>query len=210
MPTDHACQAAADAVAHSLGDLREYLGDPGEYGGGFRQRYRGSPDGAAGLLTFLDGLHAELHGALTGWHSTVGHRILDVLGLPVPGAGGGAASRPSGWEALTVARYRAEEILTALSVRPRGDATGTAGLPRRLELVEDVFAGALRRLAVPAGESADRAAEVAAATGSLFGMHPVHRPRAADPSPAPAPARQPGPPVVAFPQMGDIAQGGMP
>ncbi|MFF1271967.1 hypothetical protein ACFVZC_00825 [Streptomyces marokkonensis] len=213
MPTDHACRAAADAVAHALGALREHLSGPGEHGGAPRLRYGEPVDGAAGLLVFLDGLHAELHGALTGWYCALDHRIRDALRLLPPVTGGAAppaARLPSGWDGLGGVRYRAEEILTALSARPRGEAAGAAGLPRRLEVVEDVFAGALRRLGVPARESAGLAADMAAAAGSLFGMHPPDRPRAAAPPHAPAPDRHHAMPAVAFPQLGDLSQGGMP
>ncbi|MFI1568312.1 hypothetical protein ACH4ZX_35730 [Streptomyces sp. NPDC020490] len=214
MPTDHACHAAADAVARGLRPLRDRLaGAPGP-GGGPGRHPGGRVDGAAGLLAFLDGLHAELSGALTGWHSTLGDRILGALGLSPRGPGGPEgrvpAARPSGWEALGLVRRRAEEVLTALS----GRSYGGAGLSRRLELVEDAFAGALRRLGVPARESADHAAELAAATGSLFGLHPPPRRRAAPPEPQPQPApaapRTPGTPFMPFPRMSDWSQGGLP
>ncbi|GAA1008284.1 hypothetical protein ACFQWA_23055 [Streptomyces thermogriseus] len=205
MPTDHACQAAADLVAHSLPPLREHLGAAGGHGG--------PADGAAGLLTFLDGLYAELHGTLTGWHSTAGDRIRDALGLPPPGPEGmapPARPRPSGWEALGLVRHRAEEILTALSVRSRGEAVGAEDLLRRLELVEDAFAGALRRLGVPVRESVHHAAELAAATGSLFGVRPTARPPAPDPPPAPARPQPPAAPFASLPQMSRWSQDGMP
>ncbi|GAA0913773.1 hypothetical protein [Streptomyces thermoalcalitolerans] len=205
MPTDHACQTAAELVAHSLQPLREHLGASPGHGG--------PADGAAGLLTFLDGLYAELHGALTDWHSTAGARIRDALGLPPPGSEGivpPARPRPSGWEALNLVRHRSEEILTALSVRSRGEAVGAEELLRRLELVEDALAGALRRLGVPAQESVHYAAELAAATGSLFGMRPAPRPPAPGPPPAPARPQPPAAPFATLPQMSTWSQGGMP
>ncbi|NBM18913.1 hypothetical protein GUY61_25620, partial [Streptomyces sp. GC420] len=173
MPTDYACQAAADLAARSLNPLRDHL-DAGGPGDG-RGRYSGSPtDGAAGLLTFLDGLYAELSGTLTGWHSTVGNRVCGALGLPLPGAEGVAPARqPSGWEALSLVQSRSEEILTALANRPRSGPVGAAGLTRRLELVEDAFAGALRRLGVAVEDAVYCAADLAAAAGSLFGLRPA-------------------------------------
>ncbi|MCF4138977.1 hypothetical protein L1856_22850 [Streptomyces sp. Tue 6430] len=207
MPTDHACQSAADAVAHGLRPILDRLGEPPGPGGGFR-RHRGSRvDGVAGLLTFLDGLCAELNGTLAGWHSTVGNRIRGDLGLPgADDIAPTATTRPSGWEALGLVQRRADEVLTALS----GRSHGGAGLPRRLELVEDAYAGALRRLGVRAEDSVHCAAELAAATGSLFGVRPAPRHRAPQSPPAPAHPRPPETPIVSFPQMSDWSQGGLP
>ncbi|MEU5098358.1 hypothetical protein [Streptomyces sp. NPDC020996] len=65
------------------------------------------------------------------------------------------------------------------------------------------FAGALRRLGVPARESAGHAAELAADIGSLFGLHLPPRRRAAppepQPQPAPVPPQTPGTPFMSFP-----------
>ncbi|HEY9438466.1 MAG TPA: hypothetical protein VIS29_07410 [Streptomyces sp.] len=190
MPTDYACQNAADIAADAFNPLAH-----------------GPADGAAGLLAFLDGLHAELNGTLTGWHSTVGNRIRGVLGLPAPGAKGPAPTGyPTGWEALGLVQHRAQEVLTTLSSRPRGDSTGPAGLTRRLDLVRDAFAGVLRALGIGAEESVYCAAELAAAAGLLFGVRPRHR--AESPSPAPAPAQPATNPIVALPRLGDWTMGG--
>ncbi|MFE9772740.1 hypothetical protein ACFYOV_13860 [Streptomyces sp. NPDC005931] len=219
MPTDHACQSAADEVARGLTPLRDRLGASHGSGGGLGRHHAAPADGAAALLTFLDGLCAELNGGLTGWHATAGHRLLDALGLPragvAPPAAGGrsAAGGPYGWDALALVRHRAEEILTALSDRsragPAGGPIGGAHLPSRLDVVQDALAGALHRLGVPPADSAHCAGELATAAGSLFGVHPV--PRRGVPEPPPTTRTEPpAPPVVAMPGMGDWAGGGMP
>ncbi|MFE6286103.1 hypothetical protein [Streptomyces sp. NPDC057877] len=213
MPTDHACQAAADAAARSLRRLRDHLGEIQGHDGALRPDHSGPADGAAGLLVFLDGLHAQLSDTLIGWHSTVGLRVCDVLGLPPPGPGSTAPRTTRqlfGWDALSLVRHRAEEILTTMADRSHDGPVGGAALPRRLDLVGDALAGALRRLGVPVPESAHHAAELAAATGSIFGMHPHPRTRVPHPMPAPAHPQPPATPFVHLPQMSDWAKDGMP
>ncbi|UXY32046.1 hypothetical protein [Streptomyces sp. HUAS TT20] len=200
MPTDHACHSAAEVAAETLDPLRTAL-LTGTSGDGRAHSADTPPDGAAGLLAFLDGLFAELHGALTPWHSTVGGRIRDAAGVPAPGGSATAPARqPSGWEALGLVRTRAEAVLTALAHAPGG---GAAGMAMRLNLVEDILAGALGRVDVPADQAAHCAAGLAEATGSLFGLRPAHRQR-----PAPQPSPDPVPP--AFPRMSDWMTGGLP
>jgi hypothetical protein len=208
VPTDHACRSAAEQTARGLEPLRTHLAATPSRDA-LSSPAGGRADGAAGLLAFLDGLHAELGGALTPWHAGVGERIRGALDVPVPGARGAApAPQPYGWQALALVRSRAEEVLTALARRPHGRPAGAADLARRLELVEDAFADALRRLGVPAGEAAHCAAEVAAAAGSLFGVRPARR---HEPPPQSAPSAPSSPPApFSFPQTSDWTASGLP
>ncbi|MFF7892455.1 hypothetical protein ACFZDI_11170 [Streptomyces sp. NPDC007907] len=207
MPTDHACHSAAELAAQTLDQLRTALltGASGEGRPHFADT---PPDGAAGLLAFLDGLSAELQGALTPWHTTVGGRIRDAAGVPAPeGSATPPARQPSGWEALGLVRTRAEAVLTALAHARGGGPVGVAGMAMRLNLMEDVLTGALGRVDVPAEQAARCAAGLAEATGSLFGLRPAHRHR---PAPSPDPQPSPDPVTSAFRRMSDWTTGGLP
>ncbi|MHB9863532.1 hypothetical protein [Streptomyces sp. YIM S03343] len=203
MPTDHACHAAAEQASQILDPLQRALLTRASADG--RPPFADAPpDGAAGLLAFLDGLSAELHGALAPWHTTVGDRIRDAAGVPAPRAPTAAPARqPSGWEALGLVRVRADEVLTALAHAPGGGRVGIAGMAMRLNLVEDALAGALSRADVQAEQAAYCAAGLAQAAGSLFGLRPAHRH-----SPVPQPS--PDPVTQAFPQMSDWMRDGLP
>ncbi|MEU8530477.1 hypothetical protein AB0C77_33550 [Streptomyces sp. NPDC048629] len=212
MTTDYACQAAAeqagDGITHVRALLvparpsaapeddlpvmyRHYLGVPG------RAPDRPEPDmdspvvresmGAAMLLVFLDGLRAELQGALPDWYAGLQERIPQALGAPGRGRGPHPV-RPltESWAYTTALQQGAHEVLTAL--RGCASVAGSAGsnaLAVRVALVEDVLCGALKRLTVPWDTAALCAGALAAATASLYGIsvtppqradgQPVHR-----------------------------------
>lgn len=199
MPTDHACQAAAELAGQSLAPVRAFLA-AGYPSGAPDQESDAQSAGAGGLLVFLDGVHADLTGALAGWHAAVGDRLPAVLGVPVAGTQGPPIRQPAGWEALTLVQGRAQEVLTVLAGWSRNGPVRSGDLSWRLALVEDAFAGALRRIAVPQETSVRCAAEMAAAAGSLFGLRPPpppvpHRPRPEPPS-EPARPDRPSPPTT--------------
>jgi len=191
VPTEHACQAAAELAAEHLHSLRPFLSAGHAYGGG-AGGVDDWPLGASGLLVVLDGLRADRPGELRLWHACVGDRVREALGLAVAGTEGFQPGRPPrGWEALGLVQHRAQELLTELA---DGSCLGRPGeLARQLTLVEDAFAGALRRLAVPAETSTRCAAALAEATGSLFGLRPPRPLPPLPPPPAPpaSPARKP-------------------
>lgn len=192
MPTEHACQAAAELAAEHLHLLRPFLSSGHPYAGG-TGGIGDWPLGASALLVVLDGLQADRPGELTLWHACVGDRIREAFGLPVAGAEGLRPGRqPRGWEALGLVQQKAQELLTELA---GGSRLGRPGeLSRQLALVEDVFAGALRRMAVPEEAATRCAAALAEATGSLFGLRPPTPPpppRLTPPPPPAQPARQP-------------------
>lgn len=196
VPTDHACQAAAELAARSLAPLAASLETA--HHGRRPDRAEDLSAGIAALLALLDGLCANLRGELSTWHAGVGDRIRGVLGFPVAGAEGLRRVRqPSGWEGLTLVQARAQEVLTALVSRPRGGPVRPDELSAHLHLVEDVLAGALRRTAVPEGTAVRCAAGLAEATGSLFGLRWSPPPRPTPPPAAPEPPHpaRPAPPV---------------
>ncbi|SFC22049.1 hypothetical protein [Streptomyces aidingensis] len=197
MTTDHACQTAAGEAARGIDPvravlapgrprtrasavpvvIRAYLDSDSADGpdGTSRQEDMLPPDpatpamGAAMLLTMLDGLQADLSGALLSWYAELPVRVPHGLGAPSPSAPGVEPPRePNEWQVLGTLRGSAQELLTALSQRPR--AEGFNELSWRLAMLEDVFAGALRRMNVPAEISVRAAADVAQAAGSLFGL----------------------------------------
>ncbi|NJQ02696.1 hypothetical protein [Streptomyces zingiberis] len=188
MPTDYACQAAAERAARGVAPvrdvlvplrpqqqedvpvvLRSYLGmqGPGRNGGGGpAQPPVSHVMGAAVLLVLLDGLRAEMSGALSEWYADLAVRLPRTLGAP---AAGGQAPRqqPGNWQIMTDLQTNAQEVLTDFSGRARG---GPGALNVRLALVEDSLSGALRRMNVPAGTAVDSAGELVVAAGSLFGL----------------------------------------
>lgn len=193
MPTDYACQTAAEQAARAIAPvcavlapqrgrpsaedeampvvLRSYLGV--DRSGAGRRRGPEPPAvsasmGAAVLLLFLDGVRAELAGALTNWHGTLPRHLSDALGLPAAGASG--RQRTGGWQSTAELQKGAEDVLTALVGRARGGPVGPADLTARLALIEDVMCGALRRMAAPPDTAIRCAAELSAAAGSLFGV----------------------------------------
>ncbi|MFF5515812.1 hypothetical protein [Streptomyces coeruleorubidus] len=184
MPTDHACQSAAESAAQALDSLRPFL-QPGPPRGA--DGFDDWATGAAVLLVVLAGLQADRPGELALWHSHIGDQLHEVLGLPVAGAEGlRPVLRSRGWDALAPVQHKARELLTDLA----GD--GRPGrpveLPRQLDLVEDACAGALRRMTVPPEAAARCAAAFAEAAGSLFGLHPAPPPRYTPSPPAAAQA----------------------
>ncbi|MFD1660649.1 hypothetical protein ACFSL4_21160 [Streptomyces caeni] len=194
MPTDYACQAAAEQAARAIAPvcallapergrplaedeampvvLRSYLGVDRSSGAGRRRGAQppavSASMGAAVLLLFLDGVRAELAGALPNWHGTLPRHLSDALGLPAAGVSG--RQRTGGWQSTAELQKGAEDVLTALVGRARGAPVGPADLTARLALIEDVMCGALRRMAVPPDAAIRCAAELSAAGGSLFGV----------------------------------------
>ncbi|MEU3936546.1 hypothetical protein AB0E85_31600 [Streptomyces sp. NPDC029044] len=189
MPTDYACQHAAERAAESVDLLRAFLhpGRPGE--GGAAVGFDDWPMGASALLVILSGLQADTPGELTQWHAGIGYRIREALGLHVPGADSPCRGRqPRGWEALAAVQHKARELLTDLA--EPGRLGRPAEFSRHLHLVEDAFAGALRRMGVPEESSVRCAAEMSEAAASLFGLRPSP-PRSATPAPAVPTAAEP-------------------
>ncbi|WP_406222929.1 hypothetical protein [Streptomyces canus] len=191
MPTEHACQSAAELAAQHLDSLRPFLqpGHPhGEGTGGIGDW----PLGASALLVVLAGLQADRPGELARWHARAGDRIREALGLPIAGIEGLRPGRqPRGWEALALLQQKAHELLSDLT---NGSSLGRPGeLSRQLALVEDAFAGVLRRMAVPEEAATRCAAALAEAAGSLFGLRPSAPPppRHTPPPPAAQPATNP-------------------
>ncbi|MEH0547611.1 hypothetical protein QA802_32385 [Streptomyces sp. B21-105] len=196
MPTEHACQSAAELAAEHLDALRPFLqsGHPhGEDGGGIGDW----PLGASALLVVLAGLQADRPGEQALWHAHAGDRIREALGLPAARTEQFPARRqPRGWDALAVVQHKAQELLTDLS---DGCGPGRSGaLSGRLARVEDALAGALRRMAVPEEASTRCAAGLAEAAGSLFGLRPSSPP-AVPPHPTTPPL--PATPPVANPAL---------
>ncbi|MFI5678718.1 hypothetical protein [Streptomyces cellulosae] len=189
MPTEHACQSAAELAAQHLDSLRAFLQSGHPHGSGTG----GLGDwtlGASALLVVLAGLQADRPGELTLWHAHAGDRIREALGLLVARTEGLRPRRqPRGWEALAIVQQKAQELLTDLA---DGSRLGRPGdLSGRLALVEDALAGALRRMAVPEEASTRCAAGLAEAAGSLFGLRSAPPPRHTPPPPAAKSAVQP-------------------
>ncbi|GGW81753.1 hypothetical protein [Streptomyces caelestis] len=184
MPTDHACQSAAESAAQALDSLRPFL-QPGSPRGA--DGFDDWATGAAALLVVLAGLQADRSGELTLWHVRIGDQFHEALGLPVAGAEGlRPVLRSRGWDALAAVQHKARELLTDLAGDGRPDRP--VELSRQLDLVEDACAGALRRMAVPPEAAVRCAAAFAEAAGSLFGLHPAPPPRYTPPPPAAAQA----------------------
>ncbi|WP_367325038.1 hypothetical protein [Streptomyces sp. HUAS ZL42] len=193
MPTEHACQSAAEFAAQHLNSLRPFL-RPGHAHGGGTGGVGDWPLGASALLVVLAGLQADRPGELTLWHARVGDQIREALGPPAAGTEGLRPGRQArGWEALALVQHKAQELLTDLA---DGSRLGRPGeLSGQLALVEDAFAGALRRMAVPEEASVRCAKGLAEAAGSLFGLRPSAppptSPRPTPPPPAARPAMEP-------------------
>ncbi|GAA2385421.1 hypothetical protein GCM10010420_04870 [Streptomyces glaucosporus] len=199
MPTDYACQAAAEQAARGIAPVRAFL-VPAQRPAPRQQEevsvvirsFLGTsapgrppapdnappriepvtpPMGAAVLLSFLDGLRADLGGALVDWYSTIPTQLPVTLGAPGAEASGRSPVHvPNGWQSLADLQSNAQDVLTLLANRPRGQV-GPAELSWRLALLEDVFSGALRRMGIPDDTSSGCAAELTSATGSLFGLN---------------------------------------
>ncbi|MCC3650521.1 MULTISPECIES: hypothetical protein [Streptomyces] len=202
MPTDYACQAAAERAARGITPvrdilvpfrpqqqqedvpvvLRSYLGvqsNGGPNGGGPAAHPPVSTNmGAAVLLVFLDGLRSEMSGVLSEWYADLAVRLPQTLGAPAAG-GQAPARQPGGWQTMADLQNSAQEVLTDLSGRARG---GPGALNVRLALVEDTLSGALRRMNVPADVAIGSAGELVVSAGSLFGLQT----RPAPPIQAPA------------------------
>jgi hypothetical protein len=192
VPTDHACHAAAEQTAHGITPvrallvpvrhspepppqdedipivIRQYLDPHGVYARNREEdkaaaQERRAPEpvspamGGGVLVTFLDGLRADLGGGIAEWYAELRGRIPRVL-----------SSAPSEWQVLDELKKLGEEVVTVLARIHRDDRVNQ--LSWRLDLVEDAFAGALRRLDIPLDTSASSAADVATAASSLFGM----------------------------------------
>ncbi|MDB1088098.1 hypothetical protein PJ985_11030 [Streptomyces sp. ACA25] len=196
MPTDHACQAAVEQAVRGLApvraqlapppppedgqddgelpaSLRMYLGDSGERRPPAPGRRPPPPvnraQAGSALLTFLRGVQADLSGSLAGWYAGLHYEL--SLDLDLPSAAAEPGARPSNeWQALAEVQKACDELLTLLANRPSHDPVRSGELSWRLALVEDVFAGALRRMGIPGGTSVRCSAELAAAAGSLFGI----------------------------------------
>ncbi|MFF6952289.1 hypothetical protein ACFZAD_26985 [Streptomyces iakyrus] len=192
MPTDYACQHAAERAAESADLLRAFLrsGRPG--GGGAAVGFDDWPMGASALLVILSGLQAATPGELAQWHARIGDRIREALGLHVPGADGlGRGHRPRGWEALAAVQHQARELLNDLAEPGRLGRPGE--FSRHLHLVEDAFAGVLRRMDVPEELSVRCAAEMSEAAASLFGFRSSPPHRSVTPPPPVAAVTEPPP-----------------
>ncbi|MEE1938490.1 hypothetical protein V1L54_03525 [Streptomyces sp. TRM 70361] len=211
MPTDYACQAAAEQAAHGIAPvrallvpaqrpspqqqeevsvvIRSFMG-PQQSGRPPAPREEappvepvGAPVGAAVLLSFLDGLRADLSGALVDWYSAIPTQLPQTLGVPGADSSGPPARIPNGWQSLADLQSNAQDVLTVLAGRPRGgQQVGPAELSWRLALLEDLFSGALRRMGIPDATATESSAELVGATGSLFGLN--------RPTPRSAPAQQ--------------------
>ncbi|MER6349011.1 hypothetical protein ACWC10_04760 [Streptomyces sp. NPDC001595] len=193
MPTDHACRTAAEQAAHCLTPvrsalvpadpvepapaevmpvvLRNYLGASARpsaprASGARRPAPVGVATGAVVLRMCLDGLHAEMTGTMTAWHTDLGPRLRETLADPR------STGRPQAdaWQPLTDLQLRAHEVLATVADHGRTGSAGPRLLIARFALLEDAVSGALRRTAVPAETAARCAAGLAAAAGSLFGL----------------------------------------
>ncbi|MEV0175485.1 hypothetical protein AB0I00_30780 [Streptomyces sp. NPDC050803] len=202
MPTDHACRAAAEQAARCLAPvrsvlvpddrmesspaevmpvvLRNYLGanarPPAERTPGAASPARvGVATGAAALQSCLDGLCAEMTGALTAWHAELGRHLHTLLTDPRA-----TGRRGDAWQPLADLQLRAQEALTTVADRGRHGAAGPRLLVARFALLEDAVCGALRRITVPADTAAACAIGLTTAAGSLFGLAPAQETGAAD------------------------------
>ncbi|MFI8191566.1 hypothetical protein ACIF8T_22560 [Streptomyces sp. NPDC085946] len=196
MPTDHACRTAAERAAHCLAPVSSVLvpdepvaSSPAEVmpvvlrnylGAGARPPAPRAPAvrrpapvsvaaGAAALQMCLDGLRAEMSGALTAWHADLGRRLGELLADPRS-----TGRQADSWQALADLKLRAQEVLTAVADPGRPGLAGPRLLAARFALLEDAVSGALRRTAVPAGTAAACAGGLTAAAGSLFGLALPH------------------------------------
>ncbi|NBM14714.1 hypothetical protein [Streptomyces sp. GC420] len=199
MPTDYACQAASERAAQALTHvraaiapaqsnaasqedipvvLRSYLGvssrsaDANAYAA--RPAAVGVATGSLVLVILLEGLQAEMNGAMAQWYATLPDRLAEALDVPQPGNRQAPPRRrpPSSWETLKELQNTSQEVLTSLMGPARGGASGPGALVMRLTLIQDITSAAMRRMAVPV-ETADWAAEeLAIAAASLFGVTP--------------------------------------
>lgn len=185
MPTDYACQTAAERAAHCLTPvcavlaperrgsvqetevmpvvLRNYLG-AGPVAPAVPRASTPTvrtTTGAAVLRLCLDGLRAEMDGSLAQWHAGLVRQLPAVLK-------NGQASNAE-WTVLQGLQFTAQDMLTHLAGRaPQGSSILALGT--QVALLEDVLSGALRRLSVPAEHAATCASGLSAAVASLFGL----------------------------------------
>ncbi|MGW3690937.1 hypothetical protein [Streptomyces sp. NPDC005125] len=190
MPTDHACQAAAERAARGIEPvraslwptwaasepqeevlpivLRTYLGVPSmaerNRSASLRRPSADPHMGAGVLLVFLDGLHAEMAGTLATWYATLSPQLSEILGALSPRA------QANGWQIMVDLQNGANQVLTSLMGGAIDVLTGPSALTARLLLVEDALSGVLRRMAVPADTAMASAHELTAAAASLFGL----------------------------------------
>lgn len=206
MPTDYACQAAAEQAARGIAPVRAVLvpaqrpappaqeeavpvfirsflapeqpdAAEDDIEGQTAAAYGGPVEpvsasmGAAVLLALLDGLQAHMTGRLVDWYSRLPLRVPQALEVPGVAGPDSSGRRPGGWQAMADLQHSAQEVLTVMAGRPRGNSGGPAELQWHLALVEDIFAGALRRTGIPPAISVRSASELAGAAGSLFGIN---------------------------------------
>lgn len=186
MPTDYACQTAAEQAAHCLAPvcavlapgertsaydaevmpvvLRNYLGAGPAAPATVRANAPrvGVKTGAAVLRLCLDGLRAEMEGALALWHTNLIQRLPEVLSQ--------SEASEKEWQVLQELQHGAQEVLTHLARQGPNGPSGARMLGGQVALLEDVLSGALRRLSVPAEPAAECANGLAGAVGSLFGL----------------------------------------
>jgi hypothetical protein len=202
VPTDHACQAAAEQAARGITPVRAVLAPPlpapaprppeedipiviRQYldpGGAYAREEEtpatadppepepvGTAMGGVVLITFLDGLRTDLTGSIAEWYAELMIRIPHALSLAATMAPEMRPPRmPSEWQAMAELKKLGEELLTVIArMRPEDRVNQISW---RLALVEDTFAGALRRLDIPVDLSVRSATDVAAAALSMFGM----------------------------------------
>ncbi|MEU3252311.1 hypothetical protein [Streptomyces sp. NPDC006997] len=187
MPTDYACHTAAEQAAHCLAPvsallapdahgpmadaevmpvvLRNYLGAgrPAQATVRTAAPVVTVSTGALAVRLCLEGLRAEMEGALSLWHAGLAQRLPEVLG-----GRGRAGARE--WQVLQDLQAEAQEVLTLLAHRERHGPSGARMLGGQIMLLEDVLCGSLRRLAVPVDAASECAGGLARAVGSLFGL----------------------------------------
>lgn len=186
MPTDYACQTAAERAAHCLTPVcavlapeRRRSDQENEVMPVVLRNYLGAAPlappaprtvtptvrvttGAAVLRLCIEGLRAEMDGSLARWHTGLTQQLPTVLK--------NAQASTADWTMLQEVQVAAQDMFTHLAERAPHGSSGVRSLRTQVTLLEDVLSGALRRLAVPAGDAAACAGELAAAVASLFGL----------------------------------------
>ncbi|MEU5364257.1 hypothetical protein ABZ354_12335 [Streptomyces sp. NPDC005925] len=186
MPTDYACQTAAERAAHCLTPVCAVLApgrrtsDPeAEVMPVVLRNYLGAgpaaptaprvsapvvriTTGAAVLRLCLDGLRAEMEGSLALWHASVVQQLPQILKR--------AQASKADWAVLQELQSAAQEVLTHLAGVAPHSSSWARSLGGQVALLEDVLSGALRRLSVPPEYAASCASGLASAVASLFGL----------------------------------------
>ncbi|HET9381306.1 MAG TPA: hypothetical protein VFP69_10805, partial [Streptomyces sp.] len=170
MPTDYACQTAAERAAHCLTPVCAVLapeqhrtGQEAEVLPVVLRNYLGAgpvtpavprvstptvrtTTGAAVLRLCLDGLRAEMDGSLAQWHAGLTGRFPALLR--------NAQASRADWTLLQELQFAAQDMVTHLARRAPHGSPGVRALGTQVALLEDVLSGVLRRLAVPAEHAA--------------------------------------------------------